>query len=270
MKITRCSGTDVHFFDGDKYTVCPVCGKPSIENVEEPQNQDKKNDKEVPHHKGILFGRKNKEKAKPSKGYTITPEEESPTEQGTIAMTEVLSGQVYADTEEDEWKPEPVVEEKTGNSTISRMVPPIPPMPQAPQTNRSPEYDSAKTVGVYADVQTEPVVGWLVCVKGESIGESFNLKAGKNAIGRGGGMDVMLAKERSVSRDKHAVITYEPKKKNFFIQPGESSGLVYLNDELLMSFSQLTAYDSIQLGEAVFKFVPFCGESFIWEDWLEN
>lgn len=33
-------------------------------------------------------------------------------------------------------------------------------------------------------------------------------------IGRGAGMDVMIP-EPTVSRDKHAVITYEPKKRIF-------------------------------------------------------
>ena len=29
MKMTRCSGPDLHFFDGEKYSVCPVCGYPA-------------------------------------------------------------------------------------------------------------------------------------------------------------------------------------------------------------------------------------------------
>ena len=27
--MTRCSGPDLHFFDGEKYSVCPVCGYPA-------------------------------------------------------------------------------------------------------------------------------------------------------------------------------------------------------------------------------------------------
>lgn len=293
MKITRCSGADVHFFDGDKYQVCPVCGKPAIENAGGAQaapaseaHNDNKAVNEPAKHKG-LFGLGKKNKEKPVEHYTPAAPVVDTNEGGTIAMTEVLANQsIQRDTAIPEPVPAPmptptpaampVAEPKV--STISQMVPPVPPTPQPPvqpqavvqpQINRA-DYDSAKTVGVYADANTEPVVGWLICVKGESLGESFNLKAGKNSIGRGAGMDVMLAQERSVSRDKHAIITYEPKKRVFLIQPGESSGLVYLNDELLMSYAQLSAYDTIQLGEAIFKFLPFCGESFVWEDYLED
>lgn len=307
MKITRCSGADVHFFDGDKYSVCPVCGKPSAENTgavaptpvaANPVVQENKTVNEAKHKGGLFgFGKKNKDKQKVNENTVNQPVSIVDDSCGTIAMTEVLNEQTYQDNVVE---PQPVPQSvqqpapqpmpqsvpqptpqpmeqpvytssvPSGNTTISQMVPPVPPMPQAPVQNRSFEYDSAKTVGVYADVSSEPVVGWLICVKGESVGESFNLKAGKNSIGRGAGMDVMLAQERSVSRDKHAIITYEPKKRIFLIQPGDSSGLVYLNDELLMSFSQLSAYDTIQLGDAIFKFLPFCGEAFAWEDYLDN
>lgn len=294
MKITRCSGVEVHFFDGDKYQVCPVCGKPAIDNasvtpVATPANQQSSNDKveEPVKHRGLFGFGKKKENVADANNAPM-PVNEEYDECGTIAMTEVIANQtVQGDTEAADFMDDAVVmpteamPEEVKVSTISQMIPPVPPMPEAPiqpsevgidnnvAINRA-EYDSAKTVGVYADANTEPVVGWLICVKGESFGESFNLKAGKNSIGRGAGMDVMLAQERSVSRDKHAVITYEPKKKIFLIQPGDSSGLVYLNDDLLMTFAQLSSYDTIQLGEAVFKFVPFCGENFIWEDYLEK
>lgn len=268
MKITRCSGSEVHFYDGDKYPVCPVCGKPEADNNQTSQvKSENKYSGESPVKKGLFFGKGKKEKTPAPEMHKV----ESVTEDrecGTILMSEAVSLQM----DEPEIK----------SSTISKMVPPVPPIPQpTPQPTSAvvpqptpmsvqQSYDSAKTVGVYADAAVEPVVGWIICVKGESQGESFNLKAGKNAIGRGAGMDVILAQERSVSRDKHAVITYEPKKRVFLIQSGDSSGLVYLNDELLMNFAELKPYDTIQLGEAIFKFLPFCGEEFIWENYLND
>ena len=128
-----------------------------------------------------------------------------------------------------------------------------------------------KTVAFYAlPNENEPVVGWIVCVKGEYIGESFNLKSGKNHIGRSLTMDVALAKERSVSREKHATILYEPNKMQFFLQPGDSSGLTYLNDDLLMAFGELKAGDKITLGDSSFVFVPLCGEKFNWDEYIKN
>lgn len=128
-----------------------------------------------------------------------------------------------------------------------------------------------KTVAFYAlPNENEPVVGWIVCVKGEYIGESFNLKSGKNHIGRSLTMDVALAKERSVSREKHATILYEPNKMQFFLQPGDSSGLTYLNDDLLMAFGELKSGDKITLGDSSFVFVPLCGEKFTWDEYIKN
>ena len=47
-----------------------------------------------------------------------------------------------------------------------------------------------KTIGFFSmgtsapQNDSEPVVGWLVCVKGKHFGESFQLAAGRNAVGR--------------------------------------------------------------------------------------
>lgn len=44
--------------------------------------------------------------------------------------------------------------------------------------------------------------------------------------------------------------------------------MVYLNDELLMTFSEIKSRDIIQLGEAMFMFYPFCGPEFTWDDYI--
>lgn len=123
-----------------------------------------------------------------------------------------------------------------------------------------------KTVAFYNfSNSVEPVVGWLVCIKGMYKGESFNIKSGRNNIGRSQGMDIALAQEKSVSRERHASITFEPHQKKFFVQAGESSGLTYVNDEILMTFKELSDYDRITLGESEFVFLRLVGEKFSWE-----
>ena len=129
--------------------------------------------------------------------------------------------------------------------------------------------EDVKTVAIYEFAEEEPVVGWLVCVGGEYKGQSFNLKAGRNFIGRALTMDVPLAKDTSVSRNRHASITYDPQNHGFFIQPGESSGLTYLNEELLLAHQSLAAYDKVKLGNSIFVFAPFCGEQFTWDDYID-
>lgn len=124
-----------------------------------------------------------------------------------------------------------------------------------------------KTIAFYNfSNDIEPVVGWLVCVRGEYHGTSFNLKSGRNSIGRALTMDVALAQEKSVSRERHASVTFDPQQKKFFVQSGENRGLTYVNGELLMSFKELNPYDVISLGACKLMFLPLCGENFDWKD----
>lgn len=116
------------------------------------------------------------------------------------------------------------------------------------------------------DMKTEPVVGWLVCISGENAGEDFALKSGRNFIGRSASMDVVLAGDKSVSREKHAILLYEPRKREFLAQPGDSRELFYVNDEVVLNTEKLKAYDKLLIGNTELLFIPFCGEKFAWED----
>ncbi len=134
------------------------------------------------------------------------------------------------------------------------------------QADSTTNISDQKTVAYYNFSNSiEPVVGWIVCVKGEYKGESFNIQSGRNNIGRSQSMNIALAQEKSVSREKHAAITFEPHQKKFFIQAGESSGLTYVNDEFLMTFRELEDYDKITLGESEFIFLRLVSDKFSWE-----
>ena len=131
--------------------------------------------------------------------------------------------------------------------------------------------EDAKTVAFYDFGNEEsPLVGWLVCVKGEYLGQGFELKSGQNYIGRAQNMSIALARESSVSRHRHANIIFDPIKNVFYIQQGESSGLTYLNGELVMEHVQLNSYDIIRLGNAEFVFLPFCGDRFSWDNYMRK
>lgn len=128
--------------------------------------------------------------------------------------------------------------------------------------------EDVKTVAMWnAPAGIDPVVGWLVCVKGEYFGQSFNLKAGNNTVGRAMNMDIPLAQEPSVSRNKHCVITYEPLNQVFYIQQGESSGLTYLNGEMVMFPTKMKEQDRIKLGTVELLLIPFCTNGFRWEEY---
>lgn len=122
------------------------------------------------------------------------------------------------------------------------------------------------TVSYYKGaIGSDPVVGWLVCVEGNHFGEDFKLRAGKNFIGRASDMDVCLSGDSSVSRDKHAIVLFEPRENLFVVQAGESKELSYHNDQLVLTAKELKAYDVIKVGATKLMFVPFCSDKFSWK-----
>lgn len=123
-----------------------------------------------------------------------------------------------------------------------------------------------KTVGIMRSTMGfEPVVGWLVCVKGPEKGKDYRLKSEKNFIGRGNNMDVCIRSDSGISRDTHAVVSYNPKNNSFKLYPGDGRGLLYLNGDEVAMPTDLHKGDYIELGETVLAFVPFCGEDFVWQ-----
>ena len=129
--------------------------------------------------------------------------------------------------------------------------------------------EDSKTVGIYT-LGKEPVVGWLVCIEGNYLGESFQLKTGRNFIGRARTMDVVLATDNSVSRERHAIILYEPKRREFIAQAGESRELFYLNDDVVLNAQRMQAYDVLTVGKTKLMFFPCCGERFGWDDYIKE
>lgn len=147
--------------------------------------------------------------------------------------------------------------------------PPVTPVPfgeDLPGTD-----DGQKTVGYFnMAIGSEPVVGWLVCIGGNHFGEDFKLKAGRNFIGRSSEMDVALTGDASVSRDRHAIILYEPKNNIFIVQSGDAKELFYLNDKVVLNATEISAYDKLTLGNSTLLFVPCCSDKFKWEDYKKE
>jgi hypothetical protein len=83
--------------------------------------------------------------------------------------------------------------------------PPPPPLPKPGATRRA----GAEISGA----KNDPVVGWLVCLAGPDRGRDFRLHSEKNFIGRSPLMDVCVAGDETVSRDKHATVISIPRSK---------------------------------------------------------
>lgn len=110
----------------------------------------------------------------------------------------------------------------------------------------------------------DPVVGWLICVDGPERGKDYRIRSERNFIGRAANQDICIAGDESISRERHAIITFNPKSASFSFVPGDSHGLVYCNEQEVMTPIQLQPYDRLELGKSQFLFVPFCGERFQW------
>lgn len=133
--------------------------------------------------------------------------------------------------------------------------------------------DDAPTVGIFQRSTgngTQPVVGWLVCVKGTCMGQSYQLKEGKNFIGRSEEMDVVIRGDMAIARIRHACLIFEPRAGVFYAQPGESHELFYLNGNVVLNSEVLKAYDVITLGETDLLFVPLCGPDFSWNTYKKE
>lgn len=120
-----------------------------------------------------------------------------------------------------------------------------------------------------ADALFDPVIGWLVVIKGPGAGNSLILGFGKNTIGRSKSericLDFGTQSDSLISREKHAIITYDPKGKKYYVQSGDSINLTYLNGDPVLTPTELVGGEDIVLGETTLRFIPFCGEDFDWQ-----
>lgn len=156
-----------------------------------------------------------------------------------------------------EREPEPQPVKPTVSSTAS--------IPAVEQKVKPTVGDAGKTIGIFQKTKgIDPVVGWVVCIEGPAKGKDFRIKTERNFIGRDAGMDIALTEDESVSRENHAIISFNPKNNTFRILPGESRGLVYLNDDEVFAPTELKKGDVIELGATKLKFTPFCDGGFSW------
>lgn len=257
MNLCRCENG--HFYDKEKYASCPHCtgGSAADSGLTEAFTNDVTQPLTQPGMPGFIPRENDTEQYDPmdlplsdksadeKTEAVYQPFEETPTVPLTIPLTVPIGMEdddytvgIY----DDFFQPSPA--KNTGQAIPARM----------------PEPMSA------AGKAAAPCVGWLIALGGEHVGTDFRLKAGKNFIGRSSRMDVALTEDKSVSRDRHAIVVYEPKAHLYLVQPGESSSLVYKNDEVVLTPMQLEPYDLVTVGDVDLLFMPLCGTRFNWGD----
>lgn len=245
MKLSTCPKG--HFYDADKYASCPYCvPQDEAEAVTEALNMTTEDFSTGASSIGVSSD------GAPSIGVTSSGAVQQPVStQTSVAAHQPTVGQASAAAGS--------VKRKTSfiNTAVSGW--------------EEPEEDENCTVGYYAQViGVEPVVGWMVCIKGAYRGESFKLKSGRNFIGRAANMDIVLGADQSVSRLRHAAVVYDPKSRAFIVAAGDARELCYLNGEVVVTSQKLKAYDVLTLGNTELMLIPLCGEKFSWDDTAEK
>lgn len=257
----RCSNG--HWYDADRYNMCPHCARQGGMNMSQESFEDEEQNEIVM-------------RASPKKGWfsNLLGKKKTDGAYGGIDWVGVRDTPMEEDRELGAWQRGEnglVREIAQSNGSLGRgavgtqddyaVFDDVDDADNVKNTE-----NSVKTVSYYS--WGEPVVGWLVCVKGAYFGQAFNLKTGRNFIGRSMNMDVCILKDKFVSREKHGVITFDPRIKEFFIQQGESSMLIYVNGETLYERRVLNMYDEIEIGRGLYVFFPLCSKGrFDWEDY---
>ena len=112
----------------------------------------------------------------------------------------------------------------------------------------------------------DPVVGWLVILKGPGKGNSIPLGHGLNMIGRSASQRVPMAYgDTLISSEDQAKIIYE--ERQFFITHGSGKNITKVNGKMVPNLIPLENHALIQLTKVTtLAFVALCGEDFDWAD----
>ncbi len=265
MRVVQCSNG--HYYDADKYEKCPHCDSHDGLHTESHASQPEP-------AQNVMFGSDENSEPRSSRGGTVLLNPSVDNSVNTVSRSQdpfrtgisSESSAMSQTSQTEVSKPVDPIQPAPRQETLSYSQ--MPSSPAAPQPAIMPTFftsgDSEKTMMSYT-ASVDPVVGWLVGLDRLNYGVSYNLIEGKNFIGRDRDMDVALTSDGTVSRQKHAVVIFDPSSRKFIVREGESKGLVYLNDELVMDAKELKNGDVIKVGESRLRFVPLCGQEFSWD-----
>ena len=121
------------------------------------------------------------------------------------------------------------------------------------------------------DVESDPVAGWLVVVKGPGRGGFRPIFAGMNSVGRDPSQRISLSfGDESISREEHAFITYDEEQRSFYLQHGGKPNIIRLGATPVLTAMEIKANDIIRIGRTTLRFIPCCGPRFAWSDEIQD
>ena len=132
----------------------------------------------------------------------------------------------------------------------------------APSVN---DDDDNRTVAIiHKEMGVDPVVGWLVCLNNSQKGRDYRIHSDNNYVGRSERMDVCIRGDETISRENHAIVSYDGRDNVFYFSPGDGRSIVRVNDKAVFTTIELKAYDVITVGKTNLLFIPLCTDKFEW------
>ena len=275
MKLKRCP--NLHYYDGDKYDRCPHCAAAKDEPAPAPKPVMEPAPVEPPKPEPVV-------EVKPE-----PPKPEPADESWRCACGMINSGKFCPQCGSPrpepviEAQPEPVIEAQP-EPVVEVQPEPVfetQPEPQVrkiyyqdvvedvPVRNAEPvsDDDDDRTRVVFEEMEDDYVLGWLAVKNTSSKGKIFTLTSAKTTIGRADAahpVNIDLRNDRSVSRGAQATFVYDPLNRQFFLQSAGGKTFVYVNREIVLTYTKLAPYDIVRIGETDLVFVPLCSEAFSW------
>ena len=77
-------------------------------------------------------------------------------------------------------------------------------------------------------------------------------------------LDVLDTGDPAISKDDQLVIAADPKNRRYFLVPGDSTNLAYLDDQPLLESCELRDKAVIQIGETKMLFIQLFGNYLDW------
>lgn len=135
------------------------------------------------------------------------------------------------------------------------------PLPAAPAVDRT---SAAVKVDAALLEKNRLVVGWLVGINGAARGDSFEVRSGRNIIGRDPKSDIRVDDDQASAH--HADLVYRSEENRFILMDHNSTNGTFVNDQEIEPRRDLRRGDIVRIGGQKLMFVDLVGAGFSWEE----
>lgn len=239
MRIIKCKNN--HFYDGDKFMFCPICQVETIYYEMKTVTEEHLVEQEVI-------------ETKSSQKLPLNYE---------IDLTEHIETDHIGNNEDI------FIDEISHQESFSK--------DDLDVTEHHEELETVIDNLTYDDILVDqtiynlaPVIGWLLCIKGQYLGQSYEIRYGSNQLSLNHIAKQNLDMSENDTEGYFTSISFNSGLNKFLIVPGISRELVYLNGNLLLEKAFLNQNDKVQIGESTLMFLPLLSDLFSWNKYQKE